>query len=172
MGKSAVLRFGRNGRPHLRAYHEQERPLSYKRLVGFALEHSARAESGLQNAANFSKIAARYVPGNESDFRQKIADSGKEFARWGLAVLGEVAHPEDVPFLVEYLASTDSALAEVAYTSLQKITGLDPVWSSTAASMTRRSWRVQRVLPPKSQSAVTGHRSHSGPRARTPFDRG
>lgn len=101
-------------------------PLSYARLVGFALENSTRGEPGLQNATSFSKIAARYVPGNESDFKRKIADSGKEFARWGLAVLGEVAHPEDVPFLVEYLASTDSALAEVAYTSLQKITGLDP----------------------------------------------
>lgn len=101
-------------------------PLSYERVVGFALEKSMRAESGLQNATSFGKIAARYVPGNRSDFRQKIAGSGKEFARWGLTVLGEVANPEDVPFLVEFLASTDSALAEVAYTSLRKITGLDP----------------------------------------------
>ena len=101
-------------------------PLRYESLIGFALEKSAHGDPGLQNAANFSKITARHVPGNEDDFRRKIAGSGREFARWGLAVLGDGPDRENIPFLIEYLANTDSSLAEVAYTSLQRITGLDP----------------------------------------------
>jgi hypothetical protein len=100
--------------------------LSYERLVAFALEKSGHSDSGLQNAASFTRIVARYIPGNETDFKLKIRNSGREFSRWGLLVLGELADVQNVPFLVEYLASTDSALAEIAYTSLQKITGLDP----------------------------------------------
>ncbi|MGV7929484.1 MAG: hypothetical protein AB2L13_11365 [Spirochaetota bacterium] len=101
-------------------------PLSYERLIAFALEKSGRSDSGLQNATSFTRIAARYIPGNEPDFKSRIRSSGKEFARWGLAALGELADVENVPFLVEYLANTDFALAEIAYTSLQKITRLDP----------------------------------------------
>ncbi|MCU0844136.1 MAG: hypothetical protein MUC76_04340 [Spirochaetes bacterium] len=100
--------------------------LSYDRLLAFALEKSGRDESGLQNATSFSRFAARYIRGNETDFKLKIRNSGKDFARWGLAALGEIPGVENVPFLVEYLANTDSALAEIAYTSLQKITRLDP----------------------------------------------
>jgi len=101
-------------------------PLTYDKIIGFAESRSFAIGSHLENAPAFTRLAARYVKGNEADLEKRMRTAGTPFIRWGMSLAGESRSPLFIPFLLEYLTGPDSALAYTAYGALTRITGMDP----------------------------------------------
>jgi hypothetical protein len=101
-------------------------PVGYAKIVDFAEKRSFLIGSHLENAPHFTRLAARYVKGNEADLERRMRTGNPRFARWGVSLAGESRSPLFIPFLLEHLTGTDTAMAQAAYDALTHITGLDP----------------------------------------------
>ncbi len=111
---------------------EADVDITYERLLEYSAVQVDRSLSEVRNARHFNALAARYLSGNEEDFMRRIEGGDESFRLWGIAILGEVKSPGSVPFLIERLTDKNTAIADAAYESLRKITGIDPATSLKA----------------------------------------
>ena len=102
-------------------------PVAYEKLADFAERKSSSAGGRLEGSADFITLTAKALGDGRDDLVRRMRGSNRNFCLFGVAVLGEAGDRESVPLLLDYLTDIDFNLADAAYESLRKITGLDPV---------------------------------------------
>lgn len=108
---------------------KERKTISFDDIIEYAKERSEENSEKFVNSPNIIVLTARSIAGNEKEFIEKIETSSKSILIWGIKVLGARGQVQSVPFLLKYITHVENKISETAYTSLVKVTRLDPAKS-------------------------------------------
>ena len=100
--------------------------VSYNQIVSYAERRSIDSGAALINSIFYTRYTCRYCEKNIDDFIERYKTGNRYFKIWIIRVTAESKCLSSIPFLVTILTDIDPMLSQEAYTSLTKITGLDP----------------------------------------------
>lgn len=100
--------------------------LSYPQIISYAERRSMDSGESLINSAFYIRYMARYCEDHIDDFIERYSKGNRYFRIWIMRVAAESGCISSIPFLLSLLSDIDPELSQEAYTSLTRITGLDP----------------------------------------------
>jgi hypothetical protein len=100
--------------------------LSYQQIISYAERRSVDSGESLINSTFYIRYASRYCENRINDMINKYEKGNKYFKLWVIRVTAESKCYSAIPFLIRLLTDIDPLRSQEAYSSLSKITGLDP----------------------------------------------
>jgi hypothetical protein len=98
--------------------------------MSYAERRSIDSGEALLNSVFYTRYTSRYCEKNIDDIIERYKTGNRYFKIWLIRVTAESKCLSSIPFLVSLLTDIDPVLSQEAYTSLTKITGLDPARDS------------------------------------------
>lgn len=106
--------------------------VTYNQVMSYAERRSIDSGEALLNSVFYTRYASRYCEKNIDDIIARYKAGNRYFKIWLIRVTAESKCLSSIPFLASLLTDIDPVLSQEAYTSLTKITGLDPARDSSS----------------------------------------
>jgi len=105
---------------------EKNIKLEYLWLKDFIRKDLYASGNKLLHSASFIAYMSQYYRENKKDFLEGLGNEDLEFRLWKIDLIGASGDFGSVPDLTDMLTDMDAGVSARAYSSLKKITGIDP----------------------------------------------